>query len=149
MKLLLDTHVLLWAAGLPERLPEDARALIEAPGTDPVFSAASLWEVAIKNGLGRADSTWATNMPERRRPDPESGERYTVKRYESERVDDGFRGDSAGTRQLLQTIEPASEMRAFVPHRSEPDFQRSKSAQQRLLVSADQAFHTLGRSCLW
>ena len=55
MKLLLDTHVLLWASGFPERLSEDARALIEAPGTDPVFSAASLWEVTIKNGLGRAD----------------------------------------------------------------------------------------------
>ncbi len=55
MKFLLDTHVLLWASGFPERLSEDARALIEAPGTDPVFSAASLWEVAIKNGLGRAD----------------------------------------------------------------------------------------------
>ncbi len=55
MKLLLDTHVLLWASGFPEKLSEDARALIEDPGTDPVFSAASLWEVAIKNGLGRAD----------------------------------------------------------------------------------------------
>ena len=55
MKLLRDTHVLLWAAGASERLPGDARALIEDPGTEPVFSAASLWEVAIKNGLGRAD----------------------------------------------------------------------------------------------
>ena len=55
MNLLLDTNVLLWAAGVPERLPDDARALIEDPGTKLVFSAASLWEVAIKNGLGRAD----------------------------------------------------------------------------------------------
>ena len=55
MKVLLDTHVLLWAAGVPERLPDDARALIEDTGTELVFSAASLWEVAIKNGLGRAD----------------------------------------------------------------------------------------------
>lgn len=55
MKVLLDTHVLLWASGFPEKLSEDARALIEDPGTDPIFSAASLWEVAIKNGLGRAD----------------------------------------------------------------------------------------------
>ena len=43
MKLLLDTHVLLWAAGAPEKLPGDARALIEDEGTDPVFSSASLW----------------------------------------------------------------------------------------------------------
>ena len=55
MKLLLDTHVLLWAAGVPERLSSDVRALLESNDTNPVFSAASLWEVAIKSGLGRAD----------------------------------------------------------------------------------------------
>ena len=55
MKVLLDTHVLLWAAGVPERLPRQARAIIEATETELVFSAASLWEVAIKNGLRRED----------------------------------------------------------------------------------------------
>ena len=55
MKLLLDTHLLLWAAGTPERLSVEARDLIEAAGNELVFSAASLWEVAIKHGLGRAD----------------------------------------------------------------------------------------------
>jgi PIN domain nuclease of toxin-antitoxin system len=55
MKLLLDTHLLLWAAGQPERLSASARALIEAPGSEPCFSAASLWEIAIKRGLGRDD----------------------------------------------------------------------------------------------
>lgn len=55
MSLLLDTHVLLWAAGVPERLPAAARAMIEDPGTELIFSAASIWEVVIKNGLGRAD----------------------------------------------------------------------------------------------
>ena len=55
MSFLLDTHVLLWAAGLPDRLPDIARRLLEDPGSEPVFSAASLWEVAIKNGLGRPD----------------------------------------------------------------------------------------------
>lgn len=55
MKLLLDTHLLLWAAGQPQRLPEAARAMIEEPSNDLVFSAASLWEIAIKLGLGRAD----------------------------------------------------------------------------------------------
>ena len=55
MKLLLDTSLLLWAAGDPGRLSSDARALIEDLGNDPVFSAASLWEVAIKRGLGRSD----------------------------------------------------------------------------------------------
>ena len=55
MNLLLDTHVLLWAAGVPERLPDDGRALLEDQDAKLFFSAASLWEVAIKSGLGRAD----------------------------------------------------------------------------------------------
>ena len=55
MKLLLDTHVLLRAAGDPDQLPTDVRALLEDRTTEPIFSAASLWEVAIKSGLGRSD----------------------------------------------------------------------------------------------
>ena len=55
MTLLLDTHVLLWASGMPERLPDKARDLIEDPETKPFFSVVSLWEVAVKNGLGRAE----------------------------------------------------------------------------------------------
>ena len=55
MKLLLDTHLLLWAAGQPDRLPVAARTLIEDPRNELVFSAASLWEIAIKSQLGRED----------------------------------------------------------------------------------------------
>ncbi len=55
MKLLLDTHLLLWAAGQPEKLSTAALALIEAPENQLMFSAASLWEIAIKAGLGRED----------------------------------------------------------------------------------------------
>ncbi|WP_197339763.1 type II toxin-antitoxin system VapC family toxin [Ralstonia solanacearum] len=55
MKLLLDTHLLLWAAGQPDQLSPQALALIENPAHELVFSAASLWEVAIKRGLGRED----------------------------------------------------------------------------------------------
>jgi PIN domain nuclease of toxin-antitoxin system len=55
MKLLLDTHLLLWSAGEPHRLSKQARTLIENPDNELLFSAASLWEVAIKRGLGRAD----------------------------------------------------------------------------------------------
>lgn len=55
MKYLLDTHLLLWAAAEPKRLPEAARALMEDAGNTLLFSAASLWEVAIKAGLGRPD----------------------------------------------------------------------------------------------
>jgi PIN domain nuclease of toxin-antitoxin system len=55
MKLLLDTHLLLWAAGEPQRLSKQARTLIGNPENELLFSAASLWEVAIKRGLGRED----------------------------------------------------------------------------------------------
>lgn len=55
MKLLLDTHLLLWAAGKPERLSAAARALLDDPGNELLFSPASVWEVAIKNSLGRED----------------------------------------------------------------------------------------------
>ena len=55
MKLLLDTHVLLWAAGDPNRLSATARKLINSPANELLFSAASVWEVAIKRSLGRKD----------------------------------------------------------------------------------------------
>jgi PIN domain nuclease of toxin-antitoxin system len=55
MKLLLDTHLLLWAAGEPRRLPKNIRTLLEDRDNELLFSAASLWEVAIKSGLGRKD----------------------------------------------------------------------------------------------
>ncbi|ESQ76941.1 type II toxin-antitoxin system VapC family toxin [Asticcacaulis sp. YBE204] len=55
MKLLLDTHILLWAAGEPDRLPADIRLRLENSDNELLFSAASLWEVAIKRGLGRDD----------------------------------------------------------------------------------------------
>ncbi len=55
MRLLLDTHLLLWAAQGSAKLPAEARSLIMEPETELVVSAASLWEIAIKNGLGRAD----------------------------------------------------------------------------------------------
>ncbi len=55
MKLLLDTHLLLWAAGEPRRLSRQARTLIDDADNELLFSAASVWEVAIKRGLGRED----------------------------------------------------------------------------------------------
>jgi len=55
MKLLLDTHLLLWAAGKPGRLSADARRLMKDAANELVFSAASLWEIVIKRGLGRDD----------------------------------------------------------------------------------------------
>lgn len=55
MKFLLDTQLLLWAAGQPERLSPAASKLLQSPQNDLLFSAASLWEIAIKRSLGRED----------------------------------------------------------------------------------------------
>lgn len=54
MKLLLDTHLLLWAAA-GVGLSAKASSMIHDPTNTLVFSPASIWEVAIKNGLGRED----------------------------------------------------------------------------------------------
>lgn len=53
MRLLLDTHLLLWAAMRQERLSAKARVWMEDEQNELVFSAASIWEVAIKHRLGR------------------------------------------------------------------------------------------------
>lgn len=54
MRLLLDTHVLLWALAEPRRLPGAARDAIEAGDNEVLFSAASIWEIAIKSEVLRA-----------------------------------------------------------------------------------------------
>ena len=55
MRVLLDTHVLLWALGEPGRLDGEMRATIESGETEVLFSVASIWEIATKAGLGRGD----------------------------------------------------------------------------------------------
>ncbi len=57
MNLLLDTHLLLWATITPERLPRSTFDLPANPENELFFSAASIWEVAVKTSLGRADFT--------------------------------------------------------------------------------------------
>ena len=51
MKILLDTHLILWAAGFPDELPIEARRIIEDESNELFFSAASIWEIAIKASL--------------------------------------------------------------------------------------------------
>jgi PIN domain nuclease of toxin-antitoxin system len=55
VKLLLDTQLILWAAGYPERLSARAKRQLNDPANELLFSAASLWEITIKSGLGRDD----------------------------------------------------------------------------------------------
>jgi PIN domain nuclease of toxin-antitoxin system len=55
MRILLDTHILIWALSTPERLDPQARAAILDAQNEVLFSAASIWEIAIKAALRRAD----------------------------------------------------------------------------------------------
>lgn len=55
MIFLVDTHLVLWSAGEPRKLSRKARSVLEDPASQLWFSAASIWEIAIKSELGRDD----------------------------------------------------------------------------------------------
>ena len=55
IRILLDTHVLLWAAGDSDRLPSEVLELVEDPDVQALFSTISLLEISIKHALGRPD----------------------------------------------------------------------------------------------
>ena len=54
-RLLLDTHLLLWAALFPERLPEKASQLMHDAANTLYFSTVSIWEISIKLSRPRED----------------------------------------------------------------------------------------------
>ena len=55
MRVLLDTHLVLWAVASSGRLSDEARDIVEDRSNQVYFSAASIWEIAIKSGLRRND----------------------------------------------------------------------------------------------
>jgi len=55
LNILLDTHLLLWIASEPDRVPDAVLQRILDDRVTAWFSAASIWEVAIKSGQGRPD----------------------------------------------------------------------------------------------
>ncbi len=62
MRLLIDTHVLLWALTDSPRLLPSTRELLLDPGNEVFFSAASIWEIAIKRSLRRTDMPIAADQ---------------------------------------------------------------------------------------
>ena len=54
-RILLDTHMLIWALDETSRLPKEVREAIQEPENEELFSSASIWEIAIKTRLRRAD----------------------------------------------------------------------------------------------
>lgn len=61
-RLVVDTHALLWWLADDAALSEPARASIADPANVPVVSVASLWEIAIKQSLGKLDAP--ADLPE-------------------------------------------------------------------------------------
>ncbi|MBC8071273.1 MAG: type II toxin-antitoxin system VapC family toxin [Deltaproteobacteria bacterium] len=119
MKLLLDTHVLLWALGNPKRLGATVRNRLSDPATELAVSAVTIWEVAIKRALGKlrvpgSASAWL--MPA---------------------VDD------LGASWLPITPEHAAAVEELPPHHRDP-FDRMLVAQALAggwtIASADEAF---------
>ncbi|MEO0566527.1 MAG: type II toxin-antitoxin system VapC family toxin [Pseudomonadota bacterium] len=55
MKVLVDTHLLLWAAAASSRLTKAVYNRLNDPGIEPISSVVSLWEIVIKSSLGRKD----------------------------------------------------------------------------------------------
>ncbi|MEN3150520.1 type II toxin-antitoxin system VapC family toxin [Neorhizobium sp. IRAMC:178] len=53
MRILLDSHLLVWLVGASDRLPLAAREIIENPDHDIFFSSASIWELSIKYSSGK------------------------------------------------------------------------------------------------
>jgi PIN domain nuclease of toxin-antitoxin system len=57
LRLLLDTHLVLWwMSGEASRVSRKALAALGSPGMEPVVSAVTIWEIAIKRALGKLDS---------------------------------------------------------------------------------------------
>jgi len=69
MRLLLDTHLVLWWLAGDERLPAEVQKRVQAPDSTVFVSQASLWEMAIKRSLGRLE----VDLPELERQVPLQG----------------------------------------------------------------------------
>lgn len=122
MKLLFDTHLLLWAITDDRRLSARARALLADSANECFYSAASVWEVAIKNGL-----------PKRSLGIPAASFRREV--------------EKAGFRPILVFPEHAAAVESL-PHLHEDPFDRLLLAQARaescVLLTSDSVLPTYG-----
>ena len=127
MRLLVDTHLLLWAAAKSRRLPKEARLLLEEPANEVFFSAASLWEIVIKAALRKPDF------------------KVDVTLLRPALAEMGFA-------ELPVSGTHAERLASLPPIHKDP-FDRMLVAQSQLeglvCVSRDRIFERYGAACLW
>ena len=127
MRLLLDTHVVLWMLLDPDRLPARAAAAIRNPDTEVVVSAATAWELAIKESVGKLElpgpvATWLPDVCDR-----------------------------SGLQWLDVTPRHALRVAALPWHHRDP-FDRllaAQAADRYTVVTRDPLFERYGVSTLW
>jgi PIN domain nuclease of toxin-antitoxin system len=125
LKLLLDTHALLWALAQPRRLSGRAAACLRDAENSVFVSAASTWEIAIKSALGKLDG-------------------------DVEAIAGAAR--SIGFKDLPITIAHTVRLRSLPPHHRDP-FDRILAAQAvdegLSIVTHDPAFDPYDVPTLW
>ncbi len=128
MKLLLDTHALLFWWSAPERLPGRVVSLLQDPANECFVSAASGWEIATKHRIGKF---------------PQGGR--IIEQWEERIEEDGFLELSITSRHALKA--------GALPGEHRDPFDRMLAAQSLLesvpVVSADTALAELGAERLW
>lgn len=127
MKLLLDTHALLWFQAGDRRVSRTARQAMEAADAELLVSAASVWEMAIKASLGRL------RLP------------YELDAYIAEKIGQGYR-------MLSVSWAHAAKAQTLPWHHRDP-FDRLLAAQalteRCTLVSRDRVFRKYGVEIVW
>ena len=128
MKLLLDTHTLIWAVERPSQLSKMARSMLEDVTNDLIVSAATIWEIAIKVGLTKL----ALSLPYRQ--------------WMNQALSD------LGAKILPITVEYADVQVRLMNHHRDP-FDRLLVAQAQVegipLISNDAIFDQYGVYRLW
>lgn len=128
MRVMLDTHVVIWAVDDPRRLSRLSESILREPATQLLVSAATVWEISIKVGLGKLALS----------------ESYRQWMFNAHR--------DLGATLLPITIEYA-DVQATLPHHHRDPFDRLLAAQALSedipLVSADSVFESYGVSRIW
>ena len=128
MKLLVDTHAVIWAADDPSKLGARAVTALQDPGNDLFLSAGTIWEIAIKVGLGKLSLS------------------MSYREWMNQAITD------LGMTVLPVTVEYAESQGNLPRHHGDP-FDRLLVAQAQVenmtLISADPGFDPYAITRLW